>query len=119
MPDKSMDKIMKGADKVAEDISKRDQADIEKVEKRRSVYRTSVGDVAKYPKEYGKDLSDAEIMNAADSAEREHIGGSLYGGRGIEDYENLLAAAKKIREKQKVPNKDPNARLRKFKKHPY
>jgi hypothetical protein len=113
MPDKSMKKVLDGVDKVAEDIRARDRADIKKVQERRDVYKLAAGATPAHPKEFGKALSDSEIMNAAESAEREHLSGSLYGGRGAKDYESLQSEGKALRAKHKVPNQDPNARLRK------
>jgi len=83
-------------------LQKNDRAAISKVEKQNNP------GWGKTPKR----SSDADILNAADAAEREHLDNIIHGGLSESSYKILQSAAKKIRERNKLPNKDPNKTLR-------
>jgi len=99
-------------EELADKLARNDRADVDKITKRNAAYKTSLGNVPAYPKEYGKPSTKAEIMHAADAAERQHLDNSTWGGMGEKAYNMLQSKAKKIREANKVPNKDPNKGLR-------
>lgn len=74
------DPLQATTEQVLQDILARDRADVKALNSK--IGRMSYAGVtwAQDPKNFGKEVSDSEIMAAAEAAQRLHKYGDLYGG---------------------------------------